>query len=487
MRQEATVIHLREKILSGHIVRTMFWLAWPVILANFVEISYNLVDAFWLGKLGKESFGAPTVSWPLIMLFYSIGFGFSSAGVALISQYFGAGNYRMASKSAGHLITFMGSMSLTISIVGYALAPYVLTLMGVPSDIYPLAVSYIRVIFVGIPITFMGFAFMVIANSLGDTRTPTVLSVTSSLTNMVLDPILIFGWFGLPALGVVGAAAATVASRSILSVVGTYLLFRGYKGVKVSLHDLGLEGWWLRKVVSVGSPLAIQRSSNALGFTIMMSIVSRFGSTAVAAYGVGIRVIDILQAFTFGVNRAASIMVGQNIGAEFYDRAKRIARTSVTVLTLILAVGAAAIYLTRDWVIAVFINDPSVIAEGANLLSIFSLSIPFFGIFFIGGGIAMGSGHTKFFAAVSIIRLWALRIGLSMLLAVTLNLGTTGIWVAMTISNIGAGLLALAWILKAGWTKRIIEEALEKPPTRAVPAVSPDSSGNSGKGGTREQ
>jgi len=458
MRQETTVKHLREKILGGPIARTMFWLAWPVILANFVDISYNLVDAFWLGKLGRASFGAPTVSWPLIMLFYSIGFGFSSAGVALISQYFGAGDYRMAGKSAGHLITFMGSMAATISVAGYLTAPYILKWMGVPKDIYPLAVNYIGVIFIGIPVTFMGFAFMVVANSLGDTRTPTILSITSSLTNIVLDPFLIFGWLGLPAMGVIGAAVATVASRSILSVIGTYLLFRGYKGIKVRLRDLGLERWWLRKVFSVGTPLAIQRSSTSLGFTIMMSIVSRFGSTAVAAYGVGMRVIDVLQAFTFGINRATSIMVGQNIGAQLYERARSIARTSVILLTSMLAAGAVGVYLARDWVIAVFINDPSVIAEGSNLLSIFSLSIPFFGIFFIGGGIAMGSGHTRFFAVASIVRLWVLRIGLGYLLGLMLGLGTTGVWVAMSLSNIGAGLMALAWVLKGGWARRIIEE-----------------------------
>ncbi|HDD25473.1 MAG TPA: MATE family efflux transporter, partial [Acidilobales archaeon] len=434
---------LRERILGGSIISTILWLAWPIVLANIVNISYNLVDAFWLGKIGKEAFGAPTVSWPLIMLFHSLGMGFSGAGIALISQYVGSNNFEMANKSASQLVSFMLIMSSIIAIGGYISSPTILALMGVPHDVYPLAVSYIRIIFMGMPIVFMGFTFITIANSLGDTRTPTVLNIASSIANMILDPILIFGLFGLPPLGVVGAAIATVISRSIISIVGTYLLLHGFRGIRLDYRYFRLEGWWICKVSSIGAPLAIQRSSTALGFTIMMSIVSRFGSSALAAYGVSIRVIDVLQAFTWGINRATSIMVGQNLGAKLYERARRVANVSTLLTILTLTAGSLIILLMRDWVIKVFIDNPEVVAEGVRLLTIFTPSIPFFGLFFMGGGIATGSGHTRFFALVSVIRLWVLRIGLSILLALILNLGTIGIWIAMTLSNIGAGTLSL--------------------------------------------
>lgn len=451
------VAEYRRRILEGSETRTVIWLAWPMIVAGLVDMSYNLVDAYWLGKLGKESFGAPTVSWPLIMLFYSLGFGFGMGGISLISQYFGAGDSKMANRSAGNLLAFMLLLSIFIGSLGYIVSPHTLSLMGVPPDIYPLAVDYIRVIFVGMPFAFLGFGFITIANSLGDTRTPMFITITSSIINMVIDPILIFGWLGFPRLEVLGAAIATIASRSIVSIIGSYLLFHGYKGVKVSLQDLRVEMWWLRKVISIGGPLAIQQSSNALGFTVMMSIVSRFGSVAVAAYGVGIRIIDVIQAFTWGINRATSIMIGQNVGAELYDRAKSIARKSMILIASILTIGALSIYYTRDWTVAIFIEEQQVIIEGDRLLSIFSLSIPFFGVFFVGGGVAAGSGHTRFFAILSVIRLWVLRIGLSYILALMIGIGTIGIWVAMTVSNIAAGLVALVWVLKASWAERVIE------------------------------
>ncbi len=449
-------IAYRERIIEGHILKTMIWLSWPMLVANIINISYNLVDAFWLGKLGRNVFGAPTVSWPLIMLVYSIGFGYMGAGISLISQYFGAGNYEMAEKSASQFMFFSIIISIAFSAIGFAFSPILLFLMGVPPDIYWYAVEYTRVIFAGIPLVFLGFTYTTIANGLGDTRTPTALSVASSLVNIVLDPVLIFGLFGLPALGVVGAALATIASRSIVSIVGGYMLFRGTLGIKVSPKYFRLEGWWLRKIFSIGTPLALQRSSNSLGFVIMMSIVSRFGSVVVAAYGVAIRIIDVLQAFTMAIQRAASIMIGQNIGAEKYDRAWDIARIAMLSIFIALLIGSVGIYLAREQLVAVFVPDPLVVKEGSLMISVFTWSIPFFGLFFIAGAIATGSGHTRFFAFISILRLWLLRIGLSVLLALAMNMGSIGIYYAMAISNIVAGILSLAWIYTRSWLRKII-------------------------------
>ncbi len=463
MRRSPTLAETRNRILNEPIMKTILWLGWPIILGNLVNISYNLADAYWLGKLGRQAFGAPTVVWPLISFFYSLGFGYAMAGISLISQYFGAGDHRMASRSAGNLLAFMGLVAITISVFGYTQAPLLLTWMGIPSDVYDFALQYIRIIFIGVPFTFVGFAFNIIAGSLGDTRTPTYIGVAASVLNIVLDPLLIFGWLGLPAMGVMGAAIATILSRTFASIVGLYLLFHGFKGIKIRLSDLRIEKWWIHKIIHIGTPLAIQRSSTALGFTVMMSLVSRYGSVAIAAYGVGIRIIDIIQSFTWGLMRATSIMIGQNIGAEQYDRAKEIADKSIKMISLILLVGAIPLVFFRTQLIAIFINDPLVIEEGSRLLMIFTWSLPFFGVFFIAGGVANGSGHTKAFATISIIRLWLLRIGLSYLLALGLGMGTIGIWIGMTLSNIVAGLLSLAWIMQGKWLERVIELPTKPP------------------------
>lgn len=447
----------RERILNGPVIRTTLWLAWPMIIANIVNISYNLVDTFWLGKLGKEALSAPTVSWPIIMLLYSIGMGLSFAGVTLVSQYVGAGEKEYARKTAGYMIGFMLSLAVTISGIGYVLAPYILKAMYVPEEVLPLAVNYIRVIFAGIPIAFIGFAFVSILNGIGDTRTPTIIGMVSSLVNVVLDPIMIFGWFGLPPMGVIGAAMATVFSRAIVSAIGIFLLTRGYMGLRIRFNDLFFELWWLRKVLRIGIPLVIQQSANALGFVIMMSIVAGMGTTVIATYGIGIRIIDIIQAFTWGLMRATSIMIGQTIGAENYGKAEEIVRKNMMLIFIVLVIGALMIFIFRRQLYAVFIDDPEVLAEGDRFLSIFVPSIPFFGLFFVAGAVARGSGHTVAYTIISIIRLWLLRIGLTIILTYFVGLGSIGVWTAMSISNIGAGIIATLWVMKGTWKRRIIE------------------------------
>ena len=223
------------------------------------------------------------------------------------------------------------------------------------------------------------------------------------------------------------------------------------------MKDLRIEKWWLKKAVSIGAPMAIQRSSNSLGFTIMMSLVSVYGSPVVAAYGLASRIIKVMSSLAWALNRAASVMIGQNIGAEKYDRAKKIAFTTMTIIFLLLGTGAILIYLSRQPLVTFFIADPKVVSIGSRLISIFIWSIPFFGLFTIGGAIASGSGHTRFFAVLSIIRLWLLRILLSYILALWLMLGPDGVWTAMAISNAVVGIITVVWALSGRWAERVVE------------------------------
>ncbi len=448
----------RTRILNDPIIKTLFWLAGPAILANFVNISYNFIDAIWLGKLGKEAFDAPTVSWPLIFFFISFGTGFITAGVSIIAQYYGAGERDKARKSAGNLLLTSILISFLVSYPTALLSKEILTLMGIPSTVLPLANTYIRIILLATPMAYIGVTFTIIAHALGDTRTPMIINVLSSGINIVLDPFLIFGLAGLPKLGVMGAAIATVIARGFTTVYSLLLLFKWYDVLRLSLNDLRIEKDWLKKIYKIGLPLAIQRSSNSLGFTIMMAIVSYFGPVAIAAYGVAIRVIDLFQAITSGIGRATSIMVGQNIGAQKYDRALSIVKTALLTIIILLSIGSFLIIAIKTHIVWLFVDEPEVIEEGSRLLSLFAVSLPFFGLFFVSSGVASGSGHTKIIAIISILRLWVFRVGLSLLLGFVMTYGLLGVWYAVTFSNIIAGVLAIVWVARKSWLKRIIEE-----------------------------
>ncbi len=459
----------REFILRGPIIKMAFVLATPFMIQNLVNISYNIVDAVWLNMLGTKFFAAVRGVWPLIFFFNSFGIGLVSAGMAFISQHVGAGNWEEANKNAGKLLGFALTFSLGVSALGIVTTPAILAFMGIPEEIYPLAVTYIRVIFAGFIFSVLGMVFNLTMSGVGDTVTPMILGVIASITNMILDPLLIFGWFGFPRLEVLGAALATVSARAIPSLVGAALLFRGFRSIKIRPRNLIFDVRWLRRLLKVGLPLAANMSSSALGFNFLMAVVYRLGTVAVAAYGLAITVVDLVTAFIWGFRDAIAIMVGQNLGAELYERAEEIVRKVSAIILLGTTAGTAVLMLFGEFLVRLFTRDPAVIAETTNFVTLFAPSLPYLALFFIGMAVARGSGHTFFMMIAGIIRLWYIRVLLSFYLALVLCLGTTGVWLAMSLGNIIAGAMAMAWILSGSWKKRIIEAPLTPPIEKEIP------------------
>ncbi len=447
----------REFILRGPVIKMAFVLAAPFMIQNLVNISYNIVDAIWLNMLGTRFFAAVRGVWPLIFFFNSFGIGLTSAGIAFISQHVGAGNWEEANRNAGKLLGFALSFSLAVSALGILTTPAILAFMGIPEEIYPLAVTYIRVIFAGFVFTVLGMVFYLTMSGVGDTVTPMILGVIASATNMILDPLLIFGWFGFPRLEVLGAAVATVTARAIPSIVGATLLFRGFRSIKIRPRDLVYDIPWLKRLLKVGLPLAANMSSSALGFNFLMAIVYRLGTVAVAAYGLAITVVDLVTAFIWGFRDAIAIMVGQNLGAGLFERAEEIVRKVTAIILLATTVGTALLMVFGQDLVVFFTKDPAVVRETTNFVIIFSPSLPYLALFFIGMAVARGSGQTLFMMIAGIVRLWGIRVLFSYVLALAIGMGTYGVWLAMSLGNIVAGSMAMMWILSGRWKKRVIE------------------------------
>lgn len=447
----------RELILRGPVIRMAFILAAPFMIQNLVNISYNIVDAVWLNMLGTRFFAAVRGVWPLIFFFNSFGIGLVSAGMAFISQHVGAGNWEEANRNAGRLMGFALLFAGGISVLGILTTPAILAFMGIPNEIYPLAVAYIRVIFAGFVFTVIGMVFYLTISGVGDTVTPMILGVIASVTNMVLDPVLIFGWFGFPRLEVMGAAIATVSARAIPSLVGAVLLFRGFRSIRIRPRNLVFDAKWLKGLLRVGLPLAANLSSTSLGFNFLMAIVYRLGTAAVASYGLAITVVDLVTAFIWGFRDALAIMVGQNLGAELYERAEEIVRKVTSIILLATTAGTAVLMVMGESLVRLFTRDPVVIKETTDFVTLFSPSLPYLALFFIGMAVARGSGQTLFMMVAGIVRLWGIRVLLSYVLALALGMGPTGVWLAMSLGNIVAGAMAMAWILSGRWKRRIIE------------------------------
>ncbi|MCD6559398.1 MATE family efflux transporter [Palaeococcus sp. (in: euryarchaeotes)] len=459
MKGSTKVQEMREEIIGGNIEKTLLKLAWPLIVSNIIQVLYNITDTFWLGKLGREALSAPGVSWPLIGTLMSLGMGFATAGFAFVGQYIGAENYEKANRAAGALYSLMLIFASVVALVGVLITPYALKFMNVTSTVYPYALVYLRVIFVGIPFSFTFFSFSFLMRAVGDTKTPVKISLFTVALNILLDPILIFGWLGFPKLGVEGAALATITSNSLGSLIGAYLLFTGRAGIHLTRETLKPDLEFYKRIFRVGLPSSIGSSANSFGFVVLTRIIFGFGDVTYAAYTITTRLVNFLTSISRGISMAMGTMIAQNVGAEKYERAKKIAERTMMVNFTIASAAILLIGAFRVPLFKVFLNDPAVISESKIVLEYFLISVPFFnGIFMVSTNVFRSAGHTKKSMVVDMLRLWGLRIPLSYAFGYVIMKASKGVFFGMGLSNFIAAGVAFAWFMKGSWMRRIIEE-----------------------------
>ncbi|WP_255167941.1 MATE family efflux transporter [Natrononativus amylolyticus] len=470
-------------LIDGGLVWPLIVLSVPIVLTNMLLVGYNLADTFWVGRLGQEGVSALSYAWAIVFLVISFAIGFNVAGTVLIAQNKGAGNLDRVSGVAGGTITFVLLLSGLLGAIGYALSPWLLQLVGAePGTLeYTYALQYVRVEFLGMPFIFAFFIFQSLLQGWGDTRTPLYLMAGSVALNVVIDPFFILGfqdnvvfaWFGLEALeatlyeatgfdglAVMGAAVATIISRTLVAVVGLWLLLSGRVGIHLSPSDLLLERETVKKIVTIGAPASVEVSTSAASVTILTALVALAGAEAVAAYGIGSRITSVVVLPALGLARGVETVVGQNLGAEQVERAKRGVYAGVVLITGALLLFTVAVYVSAYLLVDVFVagsGAETVVDIGGEYLRIVSLSYVFLGVFYVVQGGFRGSGSTRVAMAFAIVGFIVFRAVFAYTLAVPMDLGATGVWYGEAIANVCMVVLAGLYFLRGTWTEGVVE------------------------------
>jgi len=452
----------KQEILDGEIVPVLFKLAWPMMVASLLQTAYNLVDTIWLGRLpGAEatlSVSAISLAWPFVFLLLSIQLGLGTAAIAMISQHTGAKKYEEANHDTGQLFFLFIVLSIILGAVGFLVAEDFLNFLTGHGDMVPFATDYLQVIFIGFPIllTFAAFSFSL--RAWGDTLTPTMVMAVSVLLNIALDPLFIFGIGPFPRLGIQGAAIATVLARYVGAVIAVYMLYTNRVGIRVKLSYLKPDFTKLKKFLAIGTPATLSRIEESVGFIVLTGLLAMlpYQEEVLAAYGIGGRVINITFVVLMGIMMAVSTMVGQALGNDNTTRAERTTDKAMKIMVFFMIVISLLLVIFRDPIMRFFIpGRPRVIEIGAMYLMILAIGGPFFGIYEAVSGALNGSGHTGQQFGLSMTRLWGLRIPMILIFAFVLALNSTGAWMAIAFSNVGAGLAAY-WVYKKGWWKEKI-------------------------------
>ncbi len=443
-------------ILGGTIWKALLHLSLPIIIAHFFQTLYNLADAFWLGKVGKTALAAPTISFNMLFMVIAIASGLGVGGTTLLGQYKGARNTEKVNETAANTFMLIGLIALGLSLLGFIFSPQLLRILQTPSDAFPETLIYMRIMFIGVPFIFGFYVYRGLMQGYGDTVTPMKIVAATVALNVVLDPLLIFGWGPFPRLGVVGAGIATVFSQFLASLIGIIFMVRGKTGIKLKLKNFRFNGEIVRSIFKIGIPISISQTGTSLGFTLLIGIVNTFGTSVIGAFGVGNRIINILVMPAMGLAQGSSTMVAQNIGADQIERAERSVWTAVWINSAAIFVFTSLLTFFGGFVTRFFINDPEIIEIGHRFFRITSYSVLLFSVMMVFTGAFQGSGHTMPVFVMQMIRLWGLRIPFVLLFAKMLNLGYAGIFWGMTVSNLIITIISFLWFKSGSWKRKAI-------------------------------
>ena len=448
----------KELILNGSIYRVLLTLSIPLMVNSMIQTMYNLVDGIWVSRISSVHFAATSFVFPVNFLFIALGIGLSVAGTSILSQLIGAEKEELGRKYSTQIISVSLLISILFTAAGVFLSPYIISAMGGTGDILKYGNIYLRITFLELPFIFLFFNLNSIRNAQGDTLTPTILSGISALMNIILDPIFIFtfGW------GIAGAAWATVLSRALLAVYGIKIIIAKDNVLRPDFRNFKFDKNILREIVKVGLPATIGQSGAAFGFIVLNGFIVSYGTATMAAFGMVNRITSLIMQPAMGIGAALTAVIGQSIGAGRPHRVRE-AFNKASILTLSMGIGGCILLLILNRPLVTFFiqskDDMDVINQGITYMSYVAFTMPLMGMFSVFQGIFQGSGHTKYSMAMEVGRLWLIRIPMILIFKYFTGLGSTGIWIAMSVSNLIIDLYGYYIYRKGSWSQGTVSLA----------------------------
>ena len=412
-----------------------------------------------VGRLGPEAISAVGISRVIAMVITIMMISVTTGTFAMVAQSIGAGSLRQASAAAKQSFTLVGLISIGLSLFGVLVARLSLQALSPDPAIVALGTPYLQVFFAGLVFMTLNFAITSCLHGAGDTRTPLYISLVISAIKILASYLLIFGLWGLPALGVTGAALGTIIGRFCGVLIGLAALYSGRFKVKLLpgtsyLPDPDLA----RRILRIGIPSALRRlfrNGSNLVFVKLVALTAA-STTAVAAFSIGNQLERVLRRSSLAFGTAATALVGQSLGASQPEEAEQRGWTTMLVATAtMVAVGIPVALLARP-IMGLFTTAPDVIQIGVIYLYAMVLSEPFMCLAITAGGGLRGAGDTRPGLYYTLIAQWLIRLPVGYLLAFHLGWDIHGLWAALVVFSALQGFLTVWKFKKGEWKERRI-------------------------------
>jgi putative MATE family efflux protein len=451
---KASVAGTEQDFTEGKIWRAILLLSIPMVLEMMMESVFAVVDIFFVSKLGADAVATVGITESLITLVYAIAIGLSMATTAIVSRRIGEKDKDGAARSAVQAILVAFFISLPIGLIGIFFSKELLSLMGAERDIIDNMSSYTAILIGGNMVIMLLFVINAVFRGAGDAAISMRVLWLANGINIVLDPILIFGWWIFPELGIAGAAVATTTGRGIGVIYQLYLLSRSSTRVRILKEHLTLQMDIMIKLIRVSIGGIFQWLIATSSWIVLVWIMAKFGSVVVAGYTIAIRILVFSILPSWGMSNAASTLVGQNLGAGKPDRAERSTWVTAIVNMVFLGIVGLIFYNFAEFLVSLLSDDPAIIEIGGRCLRIISYGYLAYAFGMIIIQAFNGAGDTFTPTAINFVCFWMIEIPLAYFLALNLGWAEEGVFYSIVISETILGIIGFILFKKGNWKNK---------------------------------
>jgi putative MATE family efflux protein len=457
----------REQITDGSLVRSLLVLAAPLVVQNLVQAAQQIIDTFWVGRLGEDAVAAVGLNFPVIAFIYSTVVVVFTGTQVVVSQRAGADDLAGGRRATFHALTLALVGGFVLGAIFFLSADSIVELVvtGEGRSVTALAATYLGTYMLGFPTSMMSDALEGGFVGWGDSRAAMYINVTAVVVNIGLDPFLILGWGPFSPMGVQGAALATAIGYTVGFVLALALFLKGRDGFTLTREAVGFDPEEYREILDIGLPTGGQTAASQSVRVLIISLVSAVGGApALAAYTLGARIASLAFIPAQGLSGAAQSVVGQNLGADNPARARRTTWVGAAIAAVGLTLIGVVQWVAPELLVSVFVPDmtPEGVALAVDYLKILVLGYWGLGAMYVFEAGVNGAGRTKVSMVAGLAKYWGIRFPIAAVGGLWLGYGVSAVFWAVTISNvlgaIGAGVYYY-YTTNNGMLKRAAENA----------------------------
>lgn len=440
---------------KGRIGRALGLLAIPMMLEMSMESIFAVVDIAFVSRLGTDAIAAVGITEALITVLYAVAVGLGMGVTAMVSRRIGARERDAAANVTGQAIWIGAALSLLIGVPGVIYAADMLALMGASGNVIEMGTGFAAVLLGGSASIIYLFLLNAAFRGAGDATIALRSLWLANGLNIVLDPCLIFGLGPFPEMGVTGAAVATTIGRSIGVLYQCWYLFDGRGRLNFHFRNLALAPRLIKRMLVISAGGVGQFLISTSSWIIVMRIVALYGSTAIAAYTIGLRIFEFIWLPSWGLGNAAATLVGQNLGAQKPARAEQSTWRAARYNTIFMTLLGVLLILFAPGIAGLFSADPEVLRYAISCLRILAIGVPMYAIGMIISQALNGAGDTMTPTAINFVSFWLLQIPLAYWLATDISLGPNGVFVAIVVSETLVTVLSVIIFRRGNWKHKL--------------------------------